>query len=304
MSSQSNTIQPINVPDRLVPADNGVPRAQVVNVPMVLLTKMQYNFITELVLDGKPELWNWRKYINSFAVGVGYSPQAVDSIRNSSNVWFTARCMLNKRPIIVYIENELTKMGNRRDPDIDRKPGQELYSFKMERFCQEIVADPVMSARKAAKRAGYGNMGEYGYKLLMYKKVRDRIDELIDERKERLKANQDEVIANLVRLSRINMADFVSRFDGNSVVFNDSNTISRDDMYGIKRIKQTVRGLGQNTVETFSIQLEDKFKPNELLAKHLGLVDNNNYNLDPVEFAVQLRQLSRDIANKVPGGVL
>jgi phage terminase small subunit len=271
--------------------------------PKVTLTFIQNEFVEELVRDNRPNLWNWRKYLRGIAVGVGYSPQAVDKLRINPNIWIAANCLINDQPIKIKVLDELTRKGRRLDADRNREPGEPLNSYRQEKFCQEIIADPLMNARKASIRAGYSEVTDYGYKLMAVPKIKERIAELKKERIERLKADQDEVIANLVRLSRINMADYVNRFDGQSIQFEDSNVISRDEMYGIKKIKHSVRGVGRNQSESLSITLEDKFKANALLAKHLGLLDNE-VSFDPTEFAVQLRQLSKTASGKVPGGEL
>lgn len=267
----------------------------------VRLTRMQIDYVEELARDNKPNLWNWRKYIKGIAVGVGYSPQGIDKLRDNDLVWFAARCLVNGLPVNIEEIPIEQQIGGQPDADRTREEGQPLSSLRQEKFCQEIIADPVMNARKAGKRAGYGNNGDYGWKLLQMPKIKQRIRELNKERMERLQANQDEVIQNLVRLSRVNMADYISRFDGQSIQFEDSNEITRDEMYGIKRVKQQIRGVGRNAIETFSLTLEDKFRANALLAKHLGLLDET-VSFDPSEFAVQLRQLSKEAASKIPGG--
>jgi len=272
-------------------------------VPSVQLTVLQNDFVTELVRDNKPNLWNWRKYLKGIAVGVGYSPMAIDKLKEKDKVWFAARSLVNNLPVDIEVLPDENRPGSITDPDKDRKPGQPLISLRQERYCQELIADPAMNKRKAAKRAGYSGEGEWGWKLWQMPKIQTRVEELQAERKASLKADQEEVIGSLVRLARINMADYVDRFDGQSIQFEDSNELSRDQMYGIKRIKQTIRGVGQNAIETFSITLEDKQRALALLAQHLGLLDKE-VSFDPREFATQIRQLSKDISTKVPGGEL
>lgn len=267
----------------------------------VSLTILQNDFVTELVRDNKPNLWNWRKYLKQIAVGVGYSPQALDKLQKNTKLWRAARSLINNIPIEIEVLPDENRPGTVTDPDKFRKPGEPLQSFRQERFCQELIADPQWRIAKAAKRAGYGADGSYGSKLYSMPKIKARIDELRADRVERLKARQDEVIQNLVLISQINMADYVTRFDGNSIQFEDSQTLSRDEMYGIKKIKQTVRGVGSNSIETFSITLEDKMRANALLAQHLGLLEKE-VSFDPREFATQLRQMTKDIAERVPGG--
>jgi phage terminase small subunit len=278
-----------------------IERVKPKEVPKVRLSEKQNEFVTELVRDNKPNLWNWRKYLKGIATGIGYSPMAVDKLRVTDKIWVAARSLINNIPVEIIVTPREEQSGVPADPDFDRKPGEPLKSARQERFCQELIADPSMRINKAAKRAGYRNNGEYGWQLNSLPKIQQRIQELKEERVERLVARQDEVLQNLVLLSRTNMADFVTRFDGTSIVFEDSQELTRDEMYGIKKIKQTIRGAGSNTTETFSITLEDKQRANALLAQHLGLLDRE-VTFDPTEFAVQLRQLSKEAAKTMPGG--
>lgn len=279
-----------------------IERVKPIKPPKVRLTKVQNDFVQELVRDDKPNLWNWRKYLKGIATGVGYSPQAVDKLRLNDSIWLAARSLVNGIPIEIEVIPLENQSGNTPDVDNRRKPGEPLSSYRQEKFCQEIISDPQMRIAKAAKRAGYGEKGTYGWQLNTLPKIKKRIAELQKERMERLVAKQDEVIQHLVLLSRTNMADFVTRFDGTSIQFEDSQELSRDEMYGIKKIKQTIRGVGRNSTETFSITLEDKQRSLALLAQHLGLLDRG-VDFDPLEFAVQLRQLTNEIQDKVPGGV-
>lgn len=273
----------------------------------VTLTPMQNDFVRAVVEDNKPQNWKWRKYMKDIAVSVGYSPQAVDKLMKNDSVMQACTYLLNNRPINISVINPIGAVGSTgreaSDPDILRKPGEPLNSDRQEMFCQEIVADPYQNSRKAALRAGYGQRGEYGFKLLQMPKIRTRIDEIKQDRMERLKADQDDVLRKLVILSNVNLADYIRRFDGNSIQWEDSQNLSRDILYGLKSIKQTIKGVGINQTETLELKVNDQHKSLTLLSKHLGLLDNMTA-MDPLEFATQLRELSQEIKTKVPGGEL
>ena len=176
---------------------------------------------------------------------------------------------------------------------------ERLDEHSPDRFCQEIVADIEMNTPRAAIRAGYANPA-YGWKLMRKQKIKDRINELRAERKERLKADADDVLQKLVQLANTNIVDFL-QWDGGMLDFEDSKNISRSKLYAVKKVKQTIRGVGRNQIETFSIELEDKQKPLALLMRHLGL-DSSLAATDPLEFANKLRQLSEELQAAVPGG--
>lgn len=270
--------------------------------PTVVLSKNQKAFVDALVLDNKPNLWDWRKYLKGIAVGVGYSPAGVDNLRREPKIWLAARSLVNNIPIIVEV-NKDPNSQKPFDPDLKRKPGEPLKSQRQEMFCWEYVADMNRNIRKAAKRAGYDQQGKYGWVLIQRPKIRDRIKEIEKERMERLKVNADDTLKRLVLLSAVNIADFIDRFDGQSIQFEDSNELSRDTLYGVKEIKHRTRGVGRNQEETFTLKLENRVQPLSLLAKHLGLLDQN-ITVDPLEFATELRQLANKAAGKVPGGEL
>jgi phage terminase small subunit len=273
-------------------------------VPRIRLTPMQNAFVQGLVDDNTPYRWRSRRYLQSIAVNVGYSPQSVDKLINSEpQIWTAANYLLNDRPIDIFVD---PNPGGRavvgsKDLDEFRAPGEELASYRQEMFCQELVSDPQFNKRKAAQRAGYLNNGEYAFELYQNPKIKARIKELQAERKERLKSDADDVLMKLKLLSDANIIDFVKRWDNNSVVFEDSQTISRDVLYGVLSIKQTTRGVGRNQQEQFSIKLNDKHKSLALLAKHHGLLDDVS-TMDPEEFAQDVRRAASLLGPKVPGG--
>jgi phage terminase small subunit len=257
----------------------------------VTLTTKQKSFIDLLVKDNKPFKWSIRKYCNTIAMEAGFSPQAIDVLRKKSQIWYTAKRLIENRPVDITISDASIRNRNLR--------AEEKWSDRIEFFCREYVSDPYRNARAAAERAGYS--GIYGWKLIQMPRVKDRILELQKERAERLKVDADDALQKLILLTNTNMADFIKRFDGSSIVFKDSAKLERDYLYSIKKIKQTIRGVGRNQTEEINIELESKLKPVELLLRHLGLLEKGG-NVDPLEFAAQVREIAQAVNSKVPGG--
>ena len=271
--------------------------------PTVRLTPMQNAFVESLVEDNQPNKWRQRKYLKSIAVGVGYSPQAVDKlITERPDVWTAANYLINERPITIFVDQNATGRAVTGDPDENRQPGEELASPRQELFCKELVSDPNFNKKKASIRAGYQN-ADYGTTLYRIPKIQKRIDELREERNKRLKSDADDVLQKLMLISNTNIIDFVRRWDGNAVEFEDSNMIPRDILYGVSQIKQTITGVGRNQTENFTLKLRDNIKALALLAKHHGLLDQMS-SIDPEEFAKAAREAAADLGTKVPGGVI
>lgn len=277
--------------------------------PTVTLTEMQYDLVQALVSDNNPEQWTLRRYMSQMVMSVGYAPSSTFRLMNRQTVMTAATYLLNKRPINIIVRPNEGSVGSpgriASDPDALRKPGEPLNSYRQEMFCQEIVADPYRNTKKAARRAGYEGKGDYGWDLLQMPKIKTRIEEIQKDRVERLKADQDDVLRKLLILSHTNLADYIKRFDGNKVEFEDFSDISRDILYGLVEIrhKQTEIGVGQNKrkINSMNIKVTDKTKVLALLAKHFGLLDTLQ-SLDPTEYAAKVREIAKSIGEAVPGG--
>lgn len=265
----------------------------------VELSPSMKKFVDALVEDNKPNLWTVRKYLKRVSVDVGYSPSAVDKLRKEERIWIAAKALVNKRPITIIVT---TGTNRQQAGDVQaRKPFEPLPSEREERFCQQLIADIHWDRRRAARRAGYGESGVYGLELYKKQYIKERIKELTEERRKRLQADQDDIMRQLILIANTNMDDFVTRFDGGVVQFEDSRLLGRDKMYAIREIKQTIRGVGQNQTENFTIKLQDQMKAISLLAKHFGIVDSLS-STDPAEYVQGLREAAKGIGNKVPGG--
>lgn len=262
-------------------------------------TNKQVKFINALA-ELPEEKWDTLAF-NRIVQSVGYNKSSASSLRNNESILTAAR--MKRRGIEFIVETFTEPMNLKRgDPDRNRKKGEELRNPRMEMFCQELLTDISMNVRKAAERSGYCSAAE-GPFLMSKPKIRQRINELKEERVKRLKASQDDVIQKLVLLSNINIIDFIKKFDGNTVQFENSDDISRDKLFGLKKIKHTIRGVGRGQIEQMSLELEDKSKYITLLMKHLGLLDQYNEK-DPREFTERVREFADNIKDSIPGGEL
>lgn len=266
--------------------------------------KFQFTVKQEKLVNALAELpeEDWTKRtIKRIAYSLGYSKSASGTIMQRTEIFDAARYIQRgvEFEVLRWQWGGAGKGAKNANPDSYREAGEELWNPRMEAFCQEIVSDIEMNPRLASIRAGYSN-GEYGWRLLQRKKIKDRITELREERRERFKAKADDVLQKLVQLANINMADY-AKWSNGMMDLEDSDKITRSKLYGIKEVKQTIRGVGRNQTETLSIKLDDRQKPLALLARHLGL-DNNTSSIDPQEFAAKLRQFQEEITNAVPGG--
>ena len=147
-----------------------------------------------------------KKIFKRTCVKVGYAKSSGGMLWLNDKIPKVVKYIRKKIPFRIEIEEYAYSEWNK-DPDSDRKPGEELSSDLMETFCREIVADTHMGVRAAARRAGY-TYENMGWKLMQAPKIKERIKELKKERRDRLGAKADDVIPKLVALSSGNMADF------------------------------------------------------------------------------------------------
>jgi phage terminase small subunit len=266
--------------------------------PVVKLTERQEQFARRLAKAESTDLWDSMKYLKLVAKESGYTEKALATLTRKPKIFDAATYLRKGLPIT--IERELKDgSSNEGDPDRNRQPGEPLKKISHERFCQEIVADPAARIRNAARRVGY----EETYASSLYKnpKIKQRIAELQEERKKRLKVSADDVLMKLVNLTNVNIVDLVKEFDGKKVVFHKSEDLTRDELYGVREIKHRIRGVGKNSVESMEMKLESKQQALNLLAKHLGLVDQIT-SFDPTEFAAEVRRIAEAAKKAVPGG--
>jgi hypothetical protein len=125
--------------------------------------------------------------------------------------------------------------------------------------------------------------------------------DLKEERNKRLQIDADEVLLNLLTLSRANMARYITRFDQNGVEFKDMEEMTDADTYCIKEIKQETRQFGKINTKTLQFKLEDKKGPLSLLMQHLGLLDGAGSAVkDPRNLSLQLRDYTEKLNSTMP----
>jgi phage terminase small subunit len=153
-----------------------------------------------------------------------------------------------------------------------REPEKPLTA-KQEQFCQEYLID--LNATKSAIRAGYsqGTAGSIGCENLMKPEIQSRISVLQEERSKRCQVTQDEVIHELKRLGFSDMRKF-AKWNGNDVTLKDSDELTDDDAACVESLGQTTSLNGGS----LSFKLHSKPKALELLARHLGML-NDKMNL-------------------------
>jgi len=78
----------------------------------------------------------------------------------------------------------------------------ERWSPKMEAFCQEYIVD--FNGTAAAKRAGYADKGAgvQATRLLKKDNIDSRIEELLEDRRNRMRVTTDFVIGTLAQMAR------------------------------------------------------------------------------------------------------
>lgn len=147
---------------------------------------------------------------------------------------------------------------------------------RRERFAREYVID--QNATRAALAAGYAESGACveGSRLLRNPNVRKLIDTLQTKRASKLELKAEHVIEELRRLAYSNLHDYI-RIDGNGQADIDLSKLTRDQAAAISEITvDTTGGTGdgeRRKVLRTKIKLVDKTKNLELLARHLGMLN-------------------------------
>jgi len=177
-----------------------------------------------------------------------------------------------------------------------------VWTQTLEKFCQEIVADPAANVRRACARANIDFMT--GKELPKRKDIQNRIAEIREERKQRFELRADRVLEKVLMLSTASLQDVIERTDDNgNIVFKDFSTLSPDEVYPIQQITRTRNGTGKFTTTSYKIKLEDRGKNLALLMKHLGLLDGNSSD-NPEETGAAIRKWASNVEDFVPGGSL
>lgn len=100
--------------------------------------------------------------------------------------------------------------------------------------------------------------------MLTYASVRAYIDKLLDEQKARTQITADKVLNELAAIAFANCDDYMS-IEDNLVQFKNSKDLDKAKKAAVCSMKNTMTGP--------EVKLHDKVKALELIARHLGMFD-------------------------------
>ena len=140
---------------------------------------------------------------------------------------------------------------------------------KQEQFVQEYLID--FNATQAAIRAGYSEHTAYsiGHELLKKHEIQESLQTAKDKRAKRTEVSQDRVITELAKLAFSKLTDFVD-WDGSSVTIKPSEGLDHTDAAAVAEVSRSDTLHGTN----IRFKLHDKTKALDLLARHLGLLND------------------------------
>ena len=138
---------------------------------------------------------------------------------------------------------------------------------KQKRFIDEYLVD--LNATQAYFRAGYSAKSENvaaatAIKLLRNAKISEELAIRFQERKKRTEVTQDMVIRELQRIAFSDPRDAM-KWGKNGAFLKDSRDLTDDEAAAIAEVTETQSGL--------KIKRYDKLRALELLAKHLGMLE-------------------------------
>ena len=137
---------------------------------------------------------------------------------------------------------------------------------KQKAFVAEYLVD--LNATAAAIRAGYSEKraAEIGYQLLQKTTVQAAIQEALQAREKRTLITQDRVLAELGKIGFSDLKDFVE-FGPDGVSLKQDADV---DGAVVAEVSETATQLGSSK----KIKLHDKMKALELIARHLGMLND------------------------------
>lgn len=143
---------------------------------------------------------------------------------------------------------------------------------KQRRFCEEYLID--LNATQAAIRAGYSEAtaAEQGSRLLINVNIQNYIQELKQNRSERLNITADMVLQELGKIGFSNVQDYL---EGDLSV-KDLTAIDRRKADAVSSIKKTVTEFEGGSRETVEFKLHDKLKALEMIGRHIGFFEKDN----------------------------
>lgn len=161
-------------------------------------------------------------------------------------------------------------MGNRGK----RKQAKEhALSYKEEMFVLEYLKD--FNGTQAVLRAGYKTKslptaGIIAHENLKKAKIREKIEEVLQSRREALGINQERVLRELEYIAFARMKSYV-KIKGGAMRLIDTDDLEPGADAAIQAYAETTTQHGGST----AIKLYDKVRALELLSKHLKLFDES-----------------------------
>lgn len=167
-------------------------------------------------------------------------------------------------------------------------PTEKTLTAKQEEFCLQYLID--LNATQAALRAGYSKetAGQIGHENLKKVEIQERLTILMDERKKRTLITQDEVINELKRVAFSDMRK-VAMWNGSTVTLEDSSDLDDDTAACVESVSQTTTKEGGS----ISCKLHPKVKSLELLARHLGMLN------DKIDHTTKGNEIKQNIYNVI-----
>ena len=137
---------------------------------------------------------------------------------------------------------------------------------------EEYLKDPTFNKSAAAKAAGFATTTAFNVPA-----VQTAIETAIAERAERNNMTADDVLAELERLAKANMSDYVSWDEAGNIKFTPSDRLTADQKAGIISIS---RGRSGTKIELAKIAAV------KMLGQHLGMFVERTENLHLAEIRI------------------
>ena len=194
------------------------------------------------------------------------------------------------------------------DANLSEPAPKTSLNRKQQLFVAEYLVD--LNATQAAIRAGYSkrNACFIGPENTKKPQIKAAIDAEIEKQKARINITADSVVKELALVGFANMADFIVIDGGGGIQAIPLDQLAEGKSRIIKKVKEkrvirTVKGTkekpdGEEILDaTYEFELCDKVKSLELLARHLGLLnDKNEFGLNAATAAMILSMLPPEYA--------
>lgn len=162
-------------------------------------------------------------------------------------------------------------MASRKIKHRQRKATGELTDRQLA-FVDAYLADEGFNASNAAREVGYKSPGQAAATLLSNPKVAALIGKRLKERSEACQVKAERVLVELARIAFANPQDMFSK-DGVLMDITDMpESIAR--AIASVRVKQTTNDEGEVVTTSTEVRFWNKNNALELVAKHLGMLDD------------------------------